>query len=189
MKNYYGIIEYAHHFIRRHVDQGDICVDATAGNGHDTLFLCELVGENGKVIAMDIQEIAVNHTKKLLRENAFEGNAKVILDSHENIGKYAREESVSCIVFNLGYLPGGNHALATKAKSTITAMEASLQLLKKNGLLSVTIYSGGDSGFEEKNAVLEWMKQLDAKKYLVIVSEYYNRPNHPPIPVQIIRLK
>lgn len=189
MRKHYGIIEYTHHFIRQHVEQGDTCIDATAGNGHDTLFLCELVGENGKVVAMDIQEMAVNHTKMLLQENSFEGNAEVVLDSHEHIGRYAGKESVSCIVFNLGYLPGGNHALATKAKSTITAMEASLQLLKKNGLLSVTIYSGGDSGFEEKDAVLEWMRQLDAKKYLVIVSEYYNRPNHPPIPVQIIRLK
>lgn len=189
MRNHYGIIEYTHHFIRQHVKEGDICMDATAGNGHDALFLCELVGDKGKVIAMDIQEMAVNHTKMLLKENSFEENTKVILDSHEHIGKYANKESVSCIVFNLGYLPGGNHALATKAKSTILAMEASLKLLKKNGLLSVTIYSGGDSGFEEKNAVLEWMRKLDAKKYLVIVSEYYNRPNHPPIPVQIIRLK
>lgn len=189
MRNNYGIVEYTHHFIRQHVEKGDVCIDATAGNGHDTLFLCELVGDKGKVIAMDIQEMAVNNTKELLKEYSFEKNTEVILDSHENIGKYAKEESISCIVFNLGYLPGGNHALATQAKSTILAMEASLKLLKKNGLLSVTIYSGGDSGFEEKDAVLKWMKNLDTKRYLVIVSEYYNRPNHPPIPVQIIRLR
>lgn len=189
MRNNYGIAEYTHHFIGQHVKQGDICIDATAGNGHDTVFLCELVGNKGKVIAMDIQEMAVNNTKKLLKEYSFKESAEVVLDSHEYIGKYAKEESVSCIVFNLGYLPGGNHALATQAESTISAMETSLKLLKKNGLLSVTIYSGGDSGFEEKDAVLEWMKDLDEKKYLVIVSEYYNRPNHPPIPVQIIRLK
>lgn len=185
----YGILEYAHHFICQHVEQGDLCIDATAGNGHDTVFLCELVGENGRVVAMDIQEMAIENTRKLLKEKNFRERAEVVLDSHEHIGKYAKEESVSCIVFNLGYLPGGNHALATKADSTIYAMEASLKLLRKKGLLSVTIYSGGDSGFEEKDRVLEWMKHLDTKKYLVIVSEYFNRPNHPPIPVQIIRLK
>lgn len=189
MKKNYGIAEYTHHFIRQHVEQGDICIDATAGNGHDTAFLCDLVGDSGQVIALDIQEMAVNNTKNLLTENGFMERARVVLDSHEHIGIYAQEESVSCIVFNLGYLPGGDHALATKAESTIHALEYSLKLLKKDGLLSVTIYSGGDSGFEERDAVLEWMKKLDSKKYLVIVSAYYNRPNHPPIPVQIIRLK
>lgn len=185
----YGVVEFAHHFIRQHVKQGDFCIDATAGNGHDTIFLCELVGENGRVVAMDIQEMAIEHTKQLVKEYDFENRTEVVLDSHEHMEQYAKEESVSCIVFNLGYLPGGNHALATKAESTIHAMEASLTLLKKKGLLSVTIYSGGDSGFEEKDRVLEWLKGLDAKKYLVIVSEYFNRPNHPPVPVHIIRLK
>ena len=78
--------------------------------------------------------------------------------------------------------------MATQANSSIEAMNVALKLLKKKGLLSVTIYSGGDSGFEEKDAVLSWLRQLDQRKYLVLVTEYYNRQNNPPIPVRIIKL-
>lgn len=184
----YGIVEYAHHFIAEHVTAGDICVDATAGNGKDTQFLCELVGDTGRVIAMDIQPMAVEHTKALLQEKQMADRAEVLLDSHVNMERYVEAGTASCVVFNLGYLPGGDHKLATKGETSIVAMEAALRILKKKGLLSVTIYSGGDSGFEEKEAVLKWLKSLDSRKYLVITSEYYNRPNHPPMPVQIIKL-
>ena len=69
------------------------------------------------------------------------------------------------------------------------ALSSSLKLLKKGGLLSLCIYSGGDTGFEEHDAVLSWLKSLDSHCYLVIKSEFYNRPNHPPVPVLVIRLK
>lgn len=78
--------------------------------------------------------------------------------------------------------------MATKAGTTILALKESLSLLKNGGLISLCIYSGGDSGFEEKEAVLSWLSGLDPGKYLVIRSDYYNRPNNPPIPVLIIRL-
>lgn len=113
--------------------------------------------------------------------------ALLILDGHEKMAKYVKEE-VSCIVFNFGYLPGGDHSLATKAKTSILAIEEGLKLLQKKGLMSLCIYSGGDSGFEERDAILDYLNHLDTKKYLVIVSQYYNRPNHPPIPVMIVKL-
>jgi len=95
---------------------------------------------------------------------------------------------VSCIVFNFGYLPGGGHSLATIKGTSVLAIHEGLQLLRKGGMMSLCIYSGGDSGFEEKEAILTELKKLDSKKYLVIVSEYYNRPNNPPIPVLVIKL-
>lgn len=76
---------------------------------------------------------------------------------------------------------------ATHADTSIAALSKSLDLLQKGGLISLCIYSGGDSGFEERNAVLAWLKELNPHKYLVIRSDYYNRPNNPPIPVLIIR--
>lgn len=96
--------------------------------------------------------------------------------------------SVNCIVFNFGYLPGGDHSLATKASTSIQALVSSLSLLKKQGILMLCIYSGKDSGFEERNALLKWLKELDPKKYLVIRTDYYNRPNNPPIPVLVVKL-
>ena len=187
MKNY-QITEWCHHFIREHVKQGDLCIDATAGNGNDTLLLCELVGEQGKVLAFDIQEQALTNTRKRLEESGVLKQVEVLLESHTNMSRYAEPDSVSCIVFNFGYLPGGDHALATKKDSSIEAIREGLSLLKKGGMMSLCIYSGGDSGFEERDAILEELKQLDPKRYLVILSEYYNRPNNPPIPVMIIKL-
>lgn len=184
----YQITEWCHHFIKDHVKEGNCCIDATAGNGNDTLVLCELVGETGKVIAFDIQEEAIANTKKRLAEHGVLERAEVVLESHVNMGKYAEADSVSCITFNFGYLPGGDHALATKKDSSIAAIHEGLRLLKKCGMMSLCIYSGGDSGFEERDAILAELKTLDAKKYLVILSEYYNRPNNPPIPVMIIKL-
>ena len=185
---HYQITEWYHHFIREHVQEGDLCIDATAGNGNDTLLLCELVGATGQVLAFDIQQAAVDKTKQRLDEAGLSERAKVLLESHTNMEHYTAKESVSCVVFNFGYLPGGDHNLATKKETSIEAIHTGLQLLKKGGMMSLCIYSGGDSGFEERDAILEALRALDAKQYLVIVSNYYNRPNNPPIPALIIKL-
>lgn len=187
MKNY-QITNWVHHFLEDHVQLGDICIDATMGNGNDTALLSKLVGEQGKVIAFDIQQMALDNTAKKLSEEECPANCQLVLESHEKMGDYAKEDTVSCITFNLGYLPGGDHNKATKGERSIKAIETGLSLLKKKGLMTVCIYSGGDSGFEEKEEVLAYLKALDSKKYLVIISEYANRPNNPPIPVLVVKL-
>lgn len=186
--NSYQITEWCAHFIREQVKPGDLCIDATMGNGNDTLLLSTLCGKEGHVTAFDIQEQALIHTEKRLADAGAPDNYTLLLESHANMIRYAESGSISCIVFNLGYLPGGDHKKATKAASSIQALTQSLTLLKKGGMISLCIYSGGDSGFQEKDQVLSWLRDLDPKKYLVIRSDYYNRPNNPPIPVLIIRL-
>lgn len=159
------------------------------GNGNDTLLLCQLTGPTGHCLAFDIQPQALSNTQALLREKGIPAGSYTLLqESHENMAAHADPESVSAIVFNLGYLPTGDHNLATHASSTLPALEQGLTLLKKEGLMVVCIYSGGDSGFEEREAVLAWLKNLNPKKYLVIMSEYYNRPKNPPIPVLVVKL-
>ena len=101
----YQITEWCHHFIGGHVLEGDICIDATAGNGHDTLLLAELVGASGSVIAFDIQEQAVQETKRKIDACGYAERTEVVLDSHVHMGAYAKENTVSCITFNFGYLP------------------------------------------------------------------------------------
>ena len=187
MKNL-QITAYTQSFIRQQVMPGDICIDATMGNGNDTALLSRLAGEKGHVLAFDIQKQALEHTEERLKIDNCPENYRLILDSHENMAAYAEMETVSCITFNLGYLPGGDHSVATRADSSKRAVESGLTLLKKGGLMTLCIYSGGDTGFQERDEMLAFVRQLDPHKYLVIRSEYANRPNNPPIPVLIIKL-
>ena len=136
--------------------------------------------------AFDIQEAAIEATNKRLQEEGLRDRAELILDGHEKMTEYVKSE-VDTIVFNFGYLPGGDHSIATNKSTSIQAIEAGLSLLKKGGLMNLCIYSGGDTGYEEKDAILSYLKELDSKKWLVIVNTYYNRKNDPPIPVFIIR--
>src|SRR5690606_15386726 len=125
----------------RNVKSGNIAIDATVGNGNDTILLASLVGQEGKVYGFDIQESAILKTKIKLFENNLAERVYLIRDSHENIDKYVTERA-DLIVFNLGYLPGGNHEKVTKVESTAKAVKKSLELLKENGLLLITTYLG-----------------------------------------------
>ena len=116
MKNY-QITQWCAAFIRQQVQEGDFCIDATMGNGNDTLLLSQLCGESGKVLAFDIQEQALNATQKKLTAGHAPKNYRLLLESHANMAEYAAPDSVSCIVFNFGYLPGGDHSLATRGRN------------------------------------------------------------------------
>lgn len=188
MKNRFQITEFCHHFIKDYIKEGDLCIDATAGNGNDTEFLCEIVGEQGRVYAFDIQEMALENTRKRLEEKKLLQRAELILDGHEKMKQYVKEE-VSAILFNFGYLPGGDHSIATKSSTSLQAIEQALTLLKVGGIMNLCIYSGKDTGYEEKETILSYLKELDSRRWLVIVSSYFNRKNDPPLPVFVIRLK
>lgn len=180
-------IRLLHQSLQLSTCKGATCIDATAGKGHDTLFLAQLAGEEGQVLAMDIQPQAIAATEALLRKQGMEQRVRLVLDGHEHMAQYVQPGTVDVIMFNLGYLPGGDHSIATGAETTIQALEQSLTLLKPLGRVAMAIYHGGDTGFDERDAVLAWLKQLDCKRYTVLVTDFYNRPNNPPIAVQIIR--
>ncbi len=182
---YSKITEWCHEIIRSQVRREGCYIDATMGRGHDTLLLCELAGAKGHVLAFDIQEEALKDTEELLEKCGMPGRAELILDGHEHMEKYACPESVDLICFNFGYLPGGDHRIATRPETSILAIEKGLVLLKAGGMMSLCIYSGGDTGFEEKEKILEYIKELPSRNYTVIVNQYYNRENNPPIPVFI----
>lgn len=178
-------LSLVHSVISAKVAKGATCIDATAGRGFDTAFLCETVGDSGRVVAFDIQQEAVDSTRELLRTRGLK--ADVVLDSHANMAKYFEKESVDCIVFNLGYLPKGDHSVFTKFESTKQAIESGLELLKRGGIMCVSVYYGGDSGYEEKDALLPYLKTLDDNKYQVIASFFYNWKKDPPIPIFILK--
>ena len=187
MKRSYQITEFCRRFLQDYIAENDCCVDATAGNGNDTEFLCRMTGPGGKVYAFDIQEEALEHTRNRLETAGLLPCAVLIRDGHEHMQDYVKEP-VSAIVFNFGYLPGGDHRISTRPETSIRAVSQGLELLKPGGVMSLCIYSGGDTGYEERDALLEFLKELDSGKWLVIVSSYYNRGNEPPLPAFIIRL-
>ena len=181
------ITYWCHEIIRSQAEEGGYYIDATMGKGNDTLFLCELAGEKGKVLPFDIQQEALDVTQELLKTHGKEMQAELILDGHEHMDRYAGKESADVICFNFGYLPGGNHNLATTYRTSIEAIGKGLGILKHGGMMSLCIYSGGDTGVEEKEKILEYVKALPGKEYTVIVNEYYNRKNCPPMPVFIFK--
>ncbi len=177
-------LSLSHDYILQAVSVGDTVIDATCGNGHDTLFLSTLVGKDGHVYAFDIQPRAIDHTRERLTENIPFENTALICDGHENMEKYVSEK-ISAAMFNLGYLPGADHSISTKKDTSIAAVCAACRLLKSSGLITLCVYSGGDTGFEEKNAILNFCKTLDPKIFTVAIHDFINQPNHPPMLVCI----
>lgn len=177
----HNTLTLAHDFLRRQVRPGAVCIDATAGGGRDTALLCRLAGPEGRVLAFDIQEEAVARTRALL---AGEGlSAEVYLDSHAHMERYLPPSSADCIVFNFGRLPGGDPQIFTRADSSVAAVDAGLRLLRPGGVMSLSIYYGGPNGYEERDALLAHLAELDHRACSVLVGSWANRPNDPPIPV------
>ena len=170
-----------HAFLRENVAEGAFCIDATAGKGRDTALLCRLAGEEGRVLAFDVQQSAIDQTKALLEQEGIK--AQVIMDSHANMERYAEAETADCVVFNLGRLPGGDPHIFTLAESSVQAIDASLRLLKKGGVMAIALYYGRENGYDEKNAVLEHLKNLDDRKYTVLTCDWSNRRGEPPMPI------
>lgn len=172
-----------HDFLSRNVKDGAFCIDATAGKGRDTALLCRLAGRNGRVLSFDIQPEAVELTRALLTAEGL--NGEVILDSHDNMERYAEPGTVDCIVFNFGRLPGGNPRIFTTEATSLPAVSAGLRLLKPGGVMALAMYYGGANGYTEKEAVVDYLKHLDSRQYTVLSCEWLNRCNDPPFPIFI----
>ncbi|MBQ4505312.1 MAG: class I SAM-dependent methyltransferase, partial [Firmicutes bacterium] len=142
---------WAMEIVSRYVTAGDTVIDGTMGNGHDTLALAKLVGPEGRVIAFDVQPLALENTRALLeseREEIGGTDVRLILDSNANLRKYVdgghgREpEAVAAVLFNLGYLPGGDKSVTTTKEETLKAISEAVDLVKPGGLVCAVLYSG-----------------------------------------------
>ncbi len=163
-------------YISAVVAEGDTVIDATVGNGNDTKKLSDAVGEGGRVYGFDIQPAAIASAKL---QNYTYDNVSFFCESHAMLDKLVEGE-VSFVIFNLGYLPGGDHSVMTRAESTISAIGAAMRLLRPGGVIVLVIYCGGDTGFGEKDAVEEYLKDIDYRKFNAVHFEYSNRPKNPP---------
>lgn len=174
-----GILNYARHLLGESIHEGETVIDATCGNGNDTLFLSNIVGENGQVLAFDIQQQAITATKQVLKSHDCT-NVSLIQDSHANVINYISDEQIGGAVFNLGYLPKSDKSVITKGHSTITAVDAILNVLKKDGLIVIVVYHGHEGGKQERESLLKHVIHLDQKEYNVLQYGFINQKNDPP---------
>ena len=155
-------------------------VDATAGNGKDTLFLAQNSPENGIIYAFDVQKNAIATSKKRLMEHNADNKVQFILDSHANVKSYIDRE-IDVAMFNLGYLPGECHTTMTMPESTIQAVTDITNQLSHGGIISVVTYPGHDNGQKENRAVRDYVITLAAEEFTVLCLDMINHGNNPPI--------
>ncbi len=177
-------VEMAQEMVSKAVREGDWAVDATAGNGHDTLFLARLVGENGRVIAFDVQEEALQNTRLRLQRESLLSRVRLVRDGHEAMPHYL-ERKVAAVMFNLGYLPGGSRDIITRPQTTISGICAALDLLQEGGVVTIVVYTGHPGGEEEKEAVLEWCSRLDQQRFTAVFCRNINRAKKPPFLITV----
>lgn len=174
-----GPVPLSHLFIRRFVENGDQVIDATCGNGYDTLLLSELVGATGRVQAFDIQETALQTTSERLSTAGYREQVELIHASHATITDHC-SGTYRAVIFNLGYLPGGDRSLITRPESTLEALEQALKILAPAGIIAITIYPGHAGGRLEQNAVEAWARQLRPSDCFVWNMGQLNVPDDAP---------
>ncbi|WP_081657832.1 class I SAM-dependent methyltransferase [Sporosarcina ureae] len=181
------VLPIAKRLITERVQPGDTVVDATAGNGNDTLFLADLVGDEGRVFAFDIQQQALETTEQHLGELA--SRATLIHDSHANVRQYVEGE-ISGAMFNLGYLPySEDPSIITTPSSTIAALDALLGIMKKSGIITITVYDGHEGGAEERDALLDYVSKLHQGDVHAIRYELLNQRRNPPFLLALEKMK
>ncbi len=170
------LTELAQQIAAQTIQPGDFVIDATVGNGEDTLHLARCVGDKGKVLGFDIQDLGLKKTERLLIENGLEQRVRLVCSSHQNIGNHC-SESPSVIMFNLGYLPGGSSDIHTKAETTLRALEESCRILAPGGMISLCLYNHRE-GLREKQAVIKWIDSLP--KFFQVLHIVPLKRNKPP---------
>ena len=159
-----GPTQLSNLLLRQFLRPGDQAVDATCGNGHDTLLLAGLVGPAGRVWGFDVQEEAIRHTRLRLEKAGKADCVELILAGHESMADHVSGQ-VGAVVFNLGYRPGGDHNIITQPDTTLAALGQALQLLLPAGVLAITVYPGHRGGDSEEGAVSGWCSCLDQRLF------------------------
>ncbi len=170
------ISNLAHYIIERFVDNKDIAIDATLGNGYDTDFLSE---KFNKVYSFEIQKEACDTYVENKKDNV-----AIINDSHHKFKEYIKE-NVDCIIYNLGFLPGGNKEITTTVDTTLLSIKDGVEILNSGGIIAIAIYIGHDQGKIEENAIMSYVGGLEKDKYGVIQHKYVNRSKYAPILIVI----
>ncbi len=165
-------------FIKEHLREGDVCCDFTMGNGYDTVFLSQTVGEKGRVYAFDVQEQAVEATRKRLAESGCPENYTLIRDSHHRAKEYVHEK-IKAGMFNLGWLPGSDRSVFTLRETTLKAVEAAIGLMDRDAVITVAVYPGHEEGDAEGRLLEEYFAGLSRFEVCVTKIKIVNSPAAP----------
>lgn len=166
-------------FLLSHIKEGDAVADFTMGNGYDTVFLSNAVGESGSVTAFDIQPSALESTSANLRRNGCPENWRLICASHDRANEFIKGK-IKAGVFNLGYLPGsGNKALTTARRTTLPAVKAALEMIDSEGILLVAVYPGHPEGAAEGRELCEFFAGISRYSFSVTQIRLLNSPDSP----------
>jgi 16S rRNA C1402 N4-methylase RsmH len=178
-----SILEYAHTLAGRAVEEGGLAVDATVGNGHDTVVLARAVGRAGTVVGFDVQENALRDTRRRLQDEGVGAPVRLVHAGHEALAEEltaAERGRVGAVMFNLGYLPGGDHSLTTRPETTRQALEASAEMLRPGGVITTVAYTGHEGGETEARAVESFVSALPQDQFRVLSYRFPNWSNDPP---------
>ena len=173
-------VNIAHKLIHHCVIQANHLVDATAGNGNDTIYFMQNSPDTAKIYAFDVQKEALQHTDQKLQSMNKGEKVKLILDSHANMDKYISDE-IDAAIFNLGYLPGGNHEITTTAESTLQAVQVSIRLLRVGGVIAITAYPGHENGSREYRSLIDFLTKLPVRNYTVGCWSMMNHADTAPV--------
>lgn len=176
--NMIDLLQLQKQFILAHLREGDVAVDFTMGNGHDTEFLSKIVGKDGHVYAFDVQQQAVDSTAANLKKAGCPENYTLILDSHHKVKEYV-QGPIRAGMFNLGYLPGSDKSVTTMRVTTMPAIEAAIDLLDHGGVLLVAVYPGHAEGDAEGKMVLDYFQTLDRHVICCTLIRILNSPTSP----------
>lgn len=183
MPTYLPLTEIAHGEVRKVLGAGDLALDATCGNGHDTLFLARLVGPEGTVWAIDRQAEAVARVRARLDAESIT-HVRLLEGCHSRMSAILPADAVGrvgAVMFNLGYLPSGDHAVVTASATTIPALAAAATLLRSGGVLSVLAYTGHPGGEEEAEAVRTWTDGLSPDEFTTEILAPGDPRSRPPV--------
>lgn len=180
-------LTYVGRRLRSYVAAGDVVVDATVGNGHDTQLLAELVGPEGVVYGFDVQQAALDNTRRLIAECP--ASIHLIHAGHEDVHHHVATEHhgrVAAVVFNLGYLPGADKSITTTAETTLMAIERSLALLKQGGILTVVCYRHPE-GENELAGVRSMVENLPQTAFTAMETTFVNQRGNPPVVFVVLK--
>jgi predicted methyltransferase len=185
------VLPFAKNLLKKAIKPGDIVVDATVGNGHDTVFLAELVGENGKVYGFDVQKGAILASKERLAQQGLSERVAIFHEGHEHLSRRIPSEhhgKVSAAIFNLGYLPGSDKTIVTRPETTIAATRKLLEIMAPEGIIILVIYHGHNGGATERDSLLAFCQKIDQKTAHVLQYQFINQQNHPAFIVAIEKI-